>query len=704
MNKTIYLLLLCFCSYFSIPLQAQWQKTNGLPGGRVDYFLNYGDTVLTKVGDLLYFSADEGESWSLVQIPPDNIIDVSASDGHTIIGYSSDPLLQVKGFFRTDDFFQTLHPVTFLDTVSKLQIFFAGGYIYTSDYHYLYRSNNDGGSWEKMPGTFPNKILVDGQILTTTSAPNVIQSTDGGFTWDTLLQYQGNVKLALQDKNQLFVFTQTATSKCYFSADYGQTWQEYSGTVFDLPFGGFEAHQGSVYGFDAEKLIKTSDYGQTWTEVQFPQSYYSPAYCGITTGNTLLIGGLFDLESASIYRSTDDATSWQVAANGITASGGTLHSIGNTLYAPDNGGLFQLDPDGLNWTEINLHYFPPNYPAVTLFDFIKTGNNWLLSDWGKPWVSLDGGNTWQQSTPVSSDNRIETFIPIADKIIGKGSSFVPGSHFYRISEDNGVYFGTIQSLAQQFQTQIISMDVDQGKAYAFASDKKIYRSDDGCITWVLHAAPALADSLGAVFYSGLEIMVRGDVFFIFNSFQPVKMLYSKNAGQNWQYFELDAANFLWGTRGINDLQYIGNTLVAASEKGFFVSQDDGTSWTSWNEGFPYRNPYSLEIHDGFLWAATRDAGIWKRPLAEVGVKNLPDLTSDLMLLVFPNPASRQVRVETQGQAGLLVLHDATGRVVLRKSINGDDSEFSVERLPPGLYQVVFLGEKTTLHSSLVVQR
>ncbi len=688
-----HLLLSLSITLCSISLQAQWQKTNGLPGGRVDYFLNYGDTVLSRVGDLLYFSADEGLSWSPVQIPTGMNINASATDGHALVGYSYDPLFQVNGYFRTDDFFQTLHPVTFLDTVSVLQIFLADGYLFTSDYHNLYRSNNDGNSWEKLPGIYPDKILVDGQRLTTTRAPNVIQSTDGGLTWDTLLQYQGNVKLTLQDKNQLFVFTQTATSKCYFSADYGQSWQQYSGPGFDLAFGGFEAHQGSVYGFDAETLIKTADYGQSWTEIQFPQSYYSPAYCGISTGNTLLIGGLLNLESASLYRSTDDAVSWQAAAKGIAASAGKLHSIGNSLYAAGNPGLFQLDSDGLNWTEINLNYFPFNYPAVTLFDFIKTGNNWLISDWGTPWVSLDGGGAWQQSNPASSYLRIETFIPVADKIIGKGSGFTPGVHTYHISEDNGLSFSTINSLMQQYQAQILSLEVDDEKVFALASDKKIYRSDDGCVTWILHAAPALADSLGSFWYSGLEIMVRGDVFFIFNSFQPVKMLYSKDAGQNWQYFDLNAANFPWGTRTINDLQYIGNTLVAASEKGFFVSHDDGTSWISWNEGFPYRNPYSLEVHDGFLWAATRDAGIWKRPLAEVGVENLPDLTSYLKLSLFPNPASRQVQVGTQGQAGLLMLQDATGRVVLSKSTDGTEAEFSVDRLPAGLYQVVFVGRK-----------
>ncbi len=73
------------------------------------------------------------------------------------------------------------------------------------------------------------------------------------------------------------------------------------------------------------------------------------------------------------------------------------------------------------------------------------------------------------------------------------------------------------------------------------------------------------------------------------------------------------------------------------------------------------------------------------------------------LLIFPNPASQLVRVETGGQAGELILQDAMGRVLLRKTVENPETEISVERLPQGLYQLVFVGERTMLYGSLVVQ-
>jgi len=74
------------------------------------------------------------------------------------------------------------------------------------------------------------------------------------------------------------------------------------------------------------------------------------------------------------------------------------------------------------------------------------------------------------------------------------------------------------------------------------------------------------------------------------------------------------------------------------------------------------------------------------------------------LLLFPNPANQIVRVETSEDAGELILQDATGRVVLRNSVESSSTMFSVQGFPQGLYQVIFVGEKTMRYGTLVIQR
>ncbi|MBC7775530.1 MAG: HYR domain-containing protein [Phycisphaerae bacterium] len=83
---------------------------------------------------------------------------------------------------------------------------------------------------------------------------------------------------------------------------------------------------------------------------------------------------------------------------------------------------------------------------------------------------------------------------------------------------------------------------------------------------------------------------------------------------------------------------------------------------------------------------------------------LVESLGETALLLFPNPASQRVIASFGEQTGKLHILDQTGRVVLRQSVNESNAEFSVADLPQGLYQVIFMGEKTMLHCPLAVQR
>jgi hypothetical protein len=86
------------------------------------------------------------------------------------------------------------------------------------------------------------------------------------------------------------------------------------------------------------------------------------------------------------------------------------------------------------------------------------------------------------------------------------------------------------------------------------------------------------------------------------------------------------------------------------------------------------------------------------------VKTTEASSQNPLLQLIPNPASSFVQVKSSDQTGELILQDAMGRVVLRQIISNSNTVISVEGLPQGLYQVIFVGEKTTQQGSLVVQR
>jgi hypothetical protein len=196
-------LVVC-CLFFSIILSAQWIRTNGLPGGNGQSFLHYGDTIVVGVNfKELYFSADHGQSWSVMPGSGGYSTYASAVEGHRMV-FENFSVGASYWLSRTDDFGQTFHPIQSADTMAFDYLMVAQGYVYGSDIHGVYRTNDDGATWEYLTHYRINDIQYDGQRITGYSGPYVLQSKDLGHTWDTLLTFSGYGTSILQHDNEFF--------------------------------------------------------------------------------------------------------------------------------------------------------------------------------------------------------------------------------------------------------------------------------------------------------------------------------------------------------------------------------------------------------------------------------------------------------------------------------------------------------------------
>ncbi|MDO8366201.1 MAG: hypothetical protein Q7T20_05335 [Saprospiraceae bacterium] len=358
MRKAIYFFTFCIYLFPTISIDAQWIKTNGLSGGHTSRFFNYGDTVLTNVGNELHYSINHGKVWSPIVNPLYRSINPLSIEGQNVFGYAHDRSAQENILFISHDFFQTLHPVSIPDTLDLRGYFLAHGHLYISEYsntvQKLYRTNNHGASWEFVAALSPNDVQFDGQRITGDIYHNVIQSTDEGFTWDTLLQYSGWISQILQHENHFFIFHDDPTEGCNVSHDFGQSWQFYPNSNLDQ-FYRYFWHNGSIYGLDANRAIRSSDLGQSWENVTLPQNSASPAYHGISSGNALIIGGAQSMGSSGMHRSIDHGNTWNAVSFGLAASSGKLRKYSHELFVPSPGGLFRGKFDGLNWEKLNLN-------------------------------------------------------------------------------------------------------------------------------------------------------------------------------------------------------------------------------------------------------------------------------------------------------------------------------------------------------------
>ncbi len=594
---------------------AQWTRTNGLPGGSVHGFLRYGDTVIANLSGL-YFSADDGLSWSPVATPAGFLSSDLATDGHDLYvhGFSADSRI----IARTSDFGQSWQSIPVADTMTFSDFFAAGPYVYGNDYHGIYRTADNGANWEYVTHTPVSHLRYDGQRMVGNRLNCLVQSLDLGFTWDTLLQFTGNVIDVLQHDNHLFVFMQKASDGCWASGDGGQNWQHFTGTAFDQLYTVFW-HNGGLYGLKGTQLYRSDNLGQSWTVTSLSAYAGVPAYAGVSAGNAVLMGGVY----SGVLRSTDGGASWAVANEALFANGSNrLRSIGTNLYAPANGGFFELDASGTDWIPWAINANAPGLNWYGYTDFTQAGDNLLFSDGKTPWVSLDGGQSWNESVAIFGfEDYYDQLKLIGNKVFA--SNAVPLLwNSLMVSEDMGATFQNLSTFNDQYNTVFGPVAFDNGRIFTLTIDLQLFVSNDAGETWTLLADNIPMDTIPPLqqwYPQSRDFWVVGNTVVIAD--YPDGPLISNDLGGTWHHYLKTGQNYVWGGPStLSALVALGNWLIGGTTNRIVVSADGGANWTSWSDNLPGFWSASLEIHDGYLWAGLDGAGIWKRPLSDLGLQ------------------------------------------------------------------------------------
>lgn len=701
MPKTILLLFLS-----PLFLHAQWTQTNGLPGGNTRVLLNYGDTVLATVENSLFYSKNHGKTWTAIQNANFDLR-ITSSNGQSVFGSGYDRILQKHFWYRTDDFYQTIIPIAIPDSIYPTQAFFAFGHLYISQaYNALYKTNDNGVSWEKLdPKGFEN-VVFDGQRITGNAYPYILQSSDQGNTWDTLLNYQsGYVNALVQHENQIYASNDYySNSGCYVSQDYGQTWAFYPSAILADHYS-FVLHDDVLFGFNGNELIKSHNNGQTWEQVPLPPNSCVAAETCVVSDNVLIIGGYLNLNSTGIYRSLNGGDSWIPVQIGISASSGKLQPVNQDLFVPNNFGLYKLKSGGLYWENIPISIpHSPNH-LIRIIDFVAINGNWVIATDDQIWYTAPNSQTWLKSTidPFGPFQHlfIDKLYKVANKLILSGS-FEGDISKLLVSADDGQSFQVLETLEQQFQTHAIAIDVYQDKLYAFATNKKIYQSTDGGNSWT--PISSIVPLSGFVDFYSTKLHVNGNVIVVYNEDSQSQIAFSNDSGQTWQIWNISSAGLPWGNSPIYDLLHVGSKLLVSTGIGIWVSEDEGISWHSWNEGLLQSSVTDIESLGGYLWAST-GGGIWKRSLNQLFQDPLIEersIVKNDSLFLSPNPANQYLHIQTNEIFSSLQMIDVNGKTWLHQSVNAADIQISVATLPAGIYTLAMQGERGTQQVRLVV--
>jgi photosystem II stability/assembly factor-like uncharacterized protein len=396
-----------------------------------------------------------------------------------------------------------------------------------------------------------------------------------------------------------------------------------------------------------------------WIQTNGP--YYGGGIGCLAVNGPYIFAGT---DSGGVFRSTDNGTNWTAINNGLTSRYvNALLVTGNNLFAGTNSGVFLSTDNGSNWvsrgmtSEIFSSFAtsPNGAGGANLFAATRTQEFLLFTSGGGVHRSTNNGMSW---TDISTSRRMDvnalTFAQNGDFFAG-ATPFIEWIYFLPFLGPGGVFR---------------------------------YNNDN--TSWTPVNAGLTNTSVYSLAVNGANLFAGtgGGVFL------------SANNGASWTRIN----NGLPGNTAVSAFVVVsdgtgGGNIFAGTDRGVFLSTNNGTSWSSM--GLTSLDVRALAVNGSNLFAGTRTAGVWRRPLSEL-ITSVEEISGSELPRSFalgqnyPNPFNPSTKIQFSiPQAGFVTLkvYDLLGREV---------ATLVEERLNSGKYETNF--NAGTLASGVYIYR
>ena len=605
-------------------LFAQWMQTKGPLGGRATNVYDNGTTVFANIsGSGIYKSSDNGASWS--QIEGFDFL----RDCRTLAGKGNELFVfnRSSEIYHTTDSGESWNKITDTTIANKYVYFLSivGQNVYAPSPNGLYRSTDDGASWEILNDTLLTGTLrfikSDSSFLFLGNANGqLLRSSDNGVSWKLLKN--GSNELTTYsitfDGPKLIATNSSFPSSIYISTDFGDTWTQRDGSgAGNSAFEDLYFINGNLLGrFYNNTFYISTDEGNSWSEIQVDTTMnYVEDIEG--SGSNVFIATYGN----GIYRSTDGGYTWALSNKGIIGSRiNALVTKNNDVLAATEGGVYKSTDDGDSWQRYN--------EGIDLSDIIniKMMNNNYYAVVSDGIYKLDTvNNKWIKKYYLP--NNSFTAMSINDSVIYAGFR---GAGILK-STDDGTTWDTVDNglnLGSGHYPGINSLAVLGDVVYAGTDVNGVYRSTDGGANWSEFNNGSSSNIVYDLAFNDSAIyLATNDGFYK-----------SDINGSSWnQLYNSWAYSFLFYNGGI----FIGNY------NQIIKSYNEGQTWDNVSDGYNSRDIYSLAVNDNYMFAASADGGVWKRPLSEVitSVDNSVSLPEHFSLEQnYPNPFNPTTKI------------------------------------------------------------
>jgi photosystem II stability/assembly factor-like uncharacterized protein len=640
--------LLCLLSLSLISIRpaaaSDWEQTQGPQGGTITAFASNGSSLYAGTwGAGVYRSTDSGSSWTPVSggLPGlIEVVDLAVAGNGVFVATSN------LGVYRSQDDGQTWFPVNSgLRDLSIEQLLARGSDLLLLSGSEPYLSTNLGDSWQLISAPTPLTALVaNGNVILGNSglALGLYRTTDDGQSWE-LTPGNGLVDSFLDEfvvSGGAIVGARTSTfpGRVYKSLDNGDNWIQLDLGMPDLPVDGLGIVGTTLFVISDpdDPLYRSLDDGDTWVSVN--PSGLAPGQGHIINrlsghGTTLFAGtpkGVFqsaDLGDSweqanqgfvatqiealvaqdqrlfatvgyhpqtfvvsisdesttldAVHISTDAGADWQSAHAGIP-DGTNVKSVavkGTSLFAGTaRQGVFRSTDGGLNWTAARSGLPEPYGTYGEICGLVATGSSLLAATRPRSVGGGHGSVQTQGGGVYRSTNDGADWLPVNNGIPLLGVHDPPNS--------------------LEYYPFPISLSVVGSVLFFTTENQGIFRSDDEGDSWV--EANAGLPTLSGNF--------------------PNR---SVDNGFSWAQL----GGLLAENRPVTALVNVGGDLVAAlgcpgtshyfpgcsnhSADGVYESSDGGLTWLRMGASLDGVPITSLELQGSSLFAGSSGYGVWR---------------------------------------------------------------------------------------------